>query len=43
MPDTYWDLFAGYTVIWLIIAFFVFRLVRSQSELQKKIEKLQSE
>jgi len=42
-PNTYWDLFAGYTVFWICIAMYLFRLVRQQSELKKRIDSIQGE
>jgi len=40
MPDTYWDLFAGYTAVWLILAVFIIRLVREQTKLKRELEEL---
>jgi len=37
-PDTYWDLFAGYSVLWAFVAFFLFRLVSKQRKLSKLLE-----
>ena len=39
-PDTYWDLFFGYSAIWIIIAFYLFALIREQSNLQKRMDEI---
>lgn len=36
-PDTYGDLFFGYTVIWVLIAFYVGRLCYRVSKLEEKL------
>ncbi len=41
VPNTYLDLFFGYSVIWGILAIFVIRMVRSQSRLSEEIRALQ--
>ena len=43
MPNTYFDLFLGYTVIWAILAVFIFRMVRSQTKAMHEIEALKQE
>ena len=37
-PDTYWDLFFGYSAIWLIFVLFLLRLVREQAALKSEIQ-----
>ena len=42
-PDTYPDLFWGYTVLWLLIALLMLRLVKQQSKLHREIDELSRE
>ena len=42
MADSYWDLFAAYTAIWTIIAFFVFRLMREQRKLRDELNNMRA-
>ena len=39
-PDTYWDLFFGYSAFWVIFALFVCLLMRRQIELDRRLEQL---
>jgi len=41
MADTYWDLFAGYTAIWVMVAIFVFKLLLEQRKLSAVVKTLQ--
>lgn len=35
-PNTYWDLFLGYTAFWLLIGSFCFYLMREQQRLAQR-------
>lgn len=37
LPNTYWDLFLGYTAFWLLIGVFCFYLMREQQRLGKRL------
>lgn len=39
-PDTYWDLFWGYSVIWGCIVFFVFWLLKEQRQLKNRLQSI---
>ena len=41
MPDTYWDLFVGYAVFWLLFGFLGLRLMRSQAQLTRDLARLE--
>lgn len=38
-PSTYADLFFGYTVIWVVLALYIFSLVRRLNALTRSLEK----
>jgi uncharacterized membrane protein YciS (DUF1049 family) len=40
-PDTYLDLFFGYTMLWLLLVFFVFKMNQSQREVANKLKTLE--
>lgn len=40
VPNTFFDLFLGYSAIWAILALFVIRMVRSQAQALKDIQSL---
>lgn len=42
-PDTFMDLFAGYTAIWVVLALFILSLMRQQRALSTQIEQLKKE
>jgi len=42
-PNTYIELFFGYSAIWLIIAFFIFRTVKQQARINHEVEGLKEE
>lgn len=42
IPDTYLDLFFGYTAIWALVLFFLVRMMREQSRLRKDMDDVQS-
>ena len=37
MPDTYFDLFLGYSVIWLIVLLYVFYLSRRLTKVNNRL------
>ncbi len=39
-PETFWDLFAGYSAFWLLIAIFLYRLMQEQVSLRAELEQL---
>lgn len=41
-PDTYWDLFAAYTAIWIFIVAYLVKLTREQRRLARLINELES-
>lgn len=41
-PNTFWSLFSGYSVIWLLIVFFVLNVMAGQKRLENKLEELES-
>ena len=43
VPNTYFDLFLGYTVIWGILAVCVLRTLRSQLVVQREVEALKQQ
>lgn len=42
-PNTLWDLFCGYSAFWLLVAWFVFHLMREQRQLRKSLDVLERE
>ena len=43
VPDTYIDLFWGYSVIWLCIVIYLFSIFRRLRRVEKELEDLKSE
>lgn len=42
-PDTFWNLFAGYSLFWGLVALFVFKLVFEQKKIRDRLSKLEKE
>lgn len=40
-PDTYFDLFVGFSIVWLLIALFVYQLRSEQRSLARRIDELE--
>lgn len=43
MAETYNDLFFGYAAIFVIISFFVFRVVRDQIRMSRELEQIKKD
>ncbi len=41
-PDTYWDLFFGYSAIWLCIVVYMLRLQGEQRKVATQLEEIRS-
>jgi len=41
VAETYFNLFLGYSVLWLLLFIFLFQLVSSQRKLRARIESLE--
>ena len=40
-PDTFWSLFAGYSVFWILIAGFALRLMVEQRGIASRLQQLE--
>lgn len=40
MPDTYFDLFLGYTAIWVLVGVYLFTVMREQRQQRLELEDL---
>jgi CcmD family protein len=40
MPDTYFDLFLGYTAIWVLVAVYLFTVMREQRQQRLELDEL---
>ena len=41
VPNTFFDLFLGYTAVWAILAVFIVRMTRAQAKTHRELEALQ--